>query len=156
MSYATDWHTQSQTMRNHDILYKAMEYVGTYGGECKPWVQNVVTLASNGAGIVPLTTNNGDGYTWENTPGPDAGKVSEDLNSPNVHVGMIVQMRIRYKDGSYVPHTAIIYGKNSTGVTWIESNKQGDGMVRVSSFQTYAQFYATLETLSSYSIYYIK
>jgi len=149
------WHDLTQTGRNHAIHDEAVANNNTYGGECKPWVQNIVSWASGGVVTVPLTTNNGHGYTWEYSP--DVGEMYNGIEDLNVHVGMIVQMRIKYSDGSYGPHTAIIYQKNSSGITWIESNYSGDGMVCIRYyFETYQHFYDSLEYPWSYSIYYIK
>ncbi len=148
------WHDLSQTMRDHEIFYAAQSEIGYTGGQCKVWANHIVVKASSSVVSLPTTTNNGYGYTWN--PSPDVGQLFVGLENDQVHIGMIVQMRVRYANGTYGPHTAIIYQKDSTGVTWIESNYYGDSRVTATRRQTYTQFYGSLETSSSYSIYYIK
>ncbi|MCG2694504.1 hypothetical protein L6261_00250 [Candidatus Parcubacteria bacterium] len=155
VSFATDWHDLSQITRNHLIHDEAISEVGTYGGECKQWARDVVYSASGGVVTIPSTTDDGYGDEWEYSP--DVGEMTNGIEDLYVHVGMIVQMRIRYADNSYGPHTAIIYQKGSSGITWVESNFYNyDGMVTNTRYQTYAQFYSSLEDSGSYSIYYIK
>ena len=86
----------------------------------------------------------------------DVGQIYEPLDSVNIYIGMIIQMRIRYANGTYGPHTAIIAQKDTSGITFLESNYLGNGMVTNNRRLTYMQFYNSLETYSSYSIYYIK
>lgn len=148
------WHQLTQTERDHEIFYAAQSEIGWNGGVCKVWANHIVVKASGSVVSLPTTTNNGDGYTWN--PSADVGQLFVPLSDNQVHIGMIVQMRLHYANGTYGPHTAIIYQKDSTGVTWIESNYSGNGIVTSTRRQTYAQFTSSLESSSSFSIYYIK
>lgn len=88
---------------------------------------------------------------WQYDPSGQVIGMSMPLQ--NVSVGQIVQMRLV----SGYPHTAIVYGKTSSGVVFVESNwdstplVDSDAYVRTRSV-TYAQFYAQVSAFSVYDI----
>ena len=157
-SYA-GWHDTTQTDRNQRIVTQAQHDLGLAGGECKVWAYDVVRVASYYAGgpavpvYLPATDNNGYGYAWVNDGTGNA--VSSGALTPSSMVpGMIIQMRIRYANGTYGPHTAIVLS-NSVGtqqLTFIESNYNGDYIVKVRT-TSYASFLSSIEPTNHYTVY---
>ena len=151
-AYGTNWwHSLSQQQRNQRIVDYANRDVGKWGGQCKAWVQGRVVFDASGGHVwLPLNQPPPNDWMWYNDANGHAVGMSMPIE--NVQVGMIIQMKL--KSGS--PHTAIIAGKSSTGVTFIDSNwsTNNDEIVRVHSM-TFSQFYGMLQSPGSYSVYYI-
>jgi hypothetical protein len=147
------WRGLSQIERNQAILDRAYRDLDrNVGVQCKPWVQWVVSEASRGVATVPLTAPNAYGWYWQ--PGRYATRVYTNIR--NVRPGWIVQMNLRFANGSVGPHTAIVVGVASSGVYWVESNYAVPNTVKL-RFQSYADF-ERLTYISGqyrYSVYYI-
>lgn len=148
------WHDESQATRNQQIVTQANHdltlngYPGcqtqaclTTGGACKPWATDVVRVASNlagGLGVIPVylppTAEGGNAYYWDLSTQEQANKVySYGALAPNAMVpGMIIQMRVHFANGSYGPHTAIVFSTSpaTSQLTLVESNYQGDYKVK--------------------------
>lgn len=157
-SYA-GWHSTTQSDRNQKILIQAQHDLGLVGGSCKIWAIDVVRVASTYAGgplvpvYLPSTDNNGNGYAWVNDGTGNA--VSSGALAPSQMVpGMIIQMRIRYLNGSYGPHTAIVLANSASAqqLTFIESNYNGDYVVKTRSVY-YSDFLSSIEPTSHYTVY---
>lgn len=131
------WQGLTQQQRNQAIVNQAVRQVNVNVGQnCKVWVQQtVVPRASQTVATVPATCPNATGWFW--CAGGNAVRLAQDIR--NAPVGAIVQMRVRYANGTYGPHTAIIESKTADGINWIESNWRLDNTVRRRS-QTYASF----------------
>lgn len=148
---STWWHNQlSQGQR--DSLIASQAYTDSlnrmYGGECKEYVRDLVKRVSHY--VVNLPPNSSDS-SW--LPDPNVVQVYESWWG--LYRGQIVQMRIRFRNGSYGPHTAVVDGIDLYGVWFIASNGAsagGDGIVR-KSYMTYDQLRAGV---SAYSVYDIK
>ncbi len=151
-AFATDWHSMTQTERDHAILFQGNVDIGKYEGQCKTWIQaRVVPIASAGAVSVPPNYDPTLDYMWKS--GTYLVRSSLAISDPNVHVGTIVQMRIHTSGGGITPHTAIISLKDANGITWLESNYYGNGGVTNTRHQTYQEFYNSLENSNTYSLY---
>ena len=113
-SAESDWNSLTQTQKDDKIINRAYVDNGVYVGlECKPWVSKVVYDATAGYVILPSTLPNY--YEW----GSASHVVRRYLTIRNVDRGDIIQMKFLSTGG---PHTAIVVSKNSTGMTWIQSN----------------------------------
>ena len=156
----TNWHQLTQLSRNQAIVDQTFQYSGqnlgpTYG-QCKTWANTVVSGASRQVGgpntPVTLPANSGanaDGFYWN--AGPYV--YSHGSLDPSQWVpGMIVQMRIHNKDGTYGPHTAIVVSNCPVckSFTFMESNYYNPPGFTVDSTPrqvTYDAFKGSLEPL---------
>ncbi len=150
----------SQSGRNNAIVAQAQLQVGSYGGQCKTWVYNVVYNASyvvNGGScgrVLPATDSwNGEvsaAYYWISDPYVSGSC----LPLGQVVPGQIIQMRVKYANGSYGPHTSIVEANNvaTQSLTFLESNFSGDGIVKRRSV-SYSDFIASLQAASYYTVY---
>ncbi|NTU99182.1 hypothetical protein HGA64_04235 [Candidatus Falkowbacteria bacterium] len=113
---------------------------------CKPWVNKVLTEATNASLALPfLSANN---YAWDIIPG---GRVLyKSMAIENVGRADIVQFNMANRNN--LPHTAIIAAATPTGMVWIHSNWQKTNTVSV-DFITYAYF--NYLAGAEYSIYHI-
>ncbi|MFH1565061.1 MAG: hypothetical protein ABIC82_04405 [bacterium] len=117
------WHEWSQRARNEAILNAAYKDINKtlyktvngkkVGVSCKVWVQDVVKNASNGAAVVPATTDTFPYYYWK----PSKDVLSRSGRIESAVSGEIVQMYT-----TYGLHTAIVYDISKSGVTFIECN----------------------------------
>ena len=131
------------------IINNALSYaIGSFGGECKVWVQNVVYAASNHV-LLPQNNPAPYDYYWQTDyhyhVAPQWGRTIE-----NVERGDMVQMHLT----NGYPHTIIIlYNDVVSGtIKFRESNVPlGSGKVN-ERIQTYAQFKAAV---TGYTIYWI-
>lgn len=140
---AAGWHSWSQSARNQHILDETYSYVNDYVGQsCKVWVQTIVSDASGGAATVP--PNHPSLYMWYS--GDDVAGRSGPIEF--AVPGEIVQMLL--SDG-VTPHTAIVLGISSGGITFVESNWQNDEVVRIRNVP-FSTFY---NQVSAYTIYQI-
>lgn len=166
------WHSDTQATRNQRIVNQANHdltlngYPGcptcfTVGGACKVWAVDVVRVASNLAGgpnvpvWLPATDQGGNGYAWV----PDSNVTSYGALAPNsMQPGMIIQMRLRYVNGTYGPHTAIVFSTSvaTQKVTLVESNYNGDYKVktRTVSYSWFGSPY--IESGNHYTVYQIR
>jgi hypothetical protein len=159
-SYA-NWKSITQNDRNSRIVTQGLHDIGFVGGACKPWVYDVVRVASNLAGgptvYLPATTDNGNGWYWVSDPYGHTvsyGQYPLSLLVP----GMIIQMRIRLISGGYGPHTAIVIGNSAVNggtLTFVESNYNGGYVVKTRSI-TYSAFTSSLEPTNHYTVYVIQ
>lgn len=139
---ATTWHTLSQSTRNQAIINQTYQYDNTYVGlNCKLWARKIVYDASGKLVTIPSTSSNL--YTWK----PDNNVVGRSGLIQYAQPGEIVQMLLK----SGIEHTAIVLAVSPTGITFIESNWNGDEIVHT-RFVTFTKF---KQQVSSFSIYYI-
>lgn len=140
------WHDLTQAQRNQAIVNEANSYNnGDYGGQCKVWVQNVVSDASSGS-VWPPT--NADNCSWNYSPYVVGRSALLDW----VAAGEIIQMQLSSSYGSG-PHTLIVISNNGSQITVKESNWCfGDCEEVGSRALTYQQFYNMVDC---YSVYYI-
>ena len=139
------WHEWSQTTRNQAIVDKSYADLGKWGGQCKKWVQKVVSLASGGAVTIPGNMPDPNDYRWYS----GAYVVGMITNIRNVKPGWIVQMKFK---SNGVPHTFIVVGVTSSGMYVVESNYNKNEMVGL-RFWTFTDF--DTKVGSFYSLYYI-
>ena len=149
------WRGLSQNDRNQVILDRTSQDIGNYVGlNCKLWVQNVVSGASRHAASVPPTSPDANGWVW--TPNAYAVRVYANINT--AQPGWIVQMNRRNSSGGITPHTAIVVGRSSYGIYWVDSNYAivPDNVVRLHS-ESFADFdRATyISGAYRYSMYYV-
>ncbi len=158
---AMPWPGYTQAERNRLILNRAGQDLGRrVYRNCKEWAYDVVASASGGVVYLPTTTSGGLGYTWNyssDVAGYDTCKPLEQAQE-----GEIVQMNWKLSyispvTGQYwTPHTAIVFGKDSSGVMFIESSWYENGVVstppRYVSFNT---FYSKtfIDYVYKYAIY---
>ncbi len=150
-STASWWHGLSQSQRNYRILDRAADDLGrNVGVECKEWVRRVVKEASQNVVTIPSTRSNN--YSWESSS--DVASYSRGTPPPGIMNGHIIQMEwTNAGNGRIFPHTAIILNYSNTGMTWIDSNWNGDLRVRTHDV-TYADFYNRVG--NRYTVYRIK
>ncbi len=109
------WHDLTQAQRNQAIINEANSYSnGSYGGQCKVWVQNVVYDASGSSVWLPT---NADNCSWNYSPYAVARCGLLDW----VSAGEIIQMQLSSAYGSG-PHTLIVTSNNGSQITVKESN----------------------------------
>lgn len=143
------WHSSTQPQRDQYILNQGASAVGSYGGQCKAWVQNVVYAASGNHVWLPLNQASPNNYMWAYDPNNHASGAC--MYIEYAPVGWIVQMRL--SDGT--AHTAIVAGKSSTTITFLDSNWQHDETVRYHTL-TYTQFYNMLASTWSFTVYHVQ
>ncbi len=151
------WRSLSQMERNQAILDRSARDINMYVGlNCKQWVQRVVADASRGVVWVPTTYPDAYGWTWNSSK--YAVRVYMDIRT--VQPGWIVQMNRWGRNGGITPHTAIVVGRSTDGIYWIESNyapKFDDNTVRLRS-ETFADFERAtfINGTYRYSMYYVR
>lgn len=160
---ASQWKAASQSTRNQMILDRAARDIGRYVGiQCKPWVSKVVSDASSGTATVSPTVTSPwntkvDPYGWALSPS-SAYTIGMSTDIRNVQPGWIVQMRLHnpVTHAFTYPHTAIVAGRTTTGVNFVDSNYVATNTVGT-HFMTFADFEAkTYENGAyQYSVYYI-
>jgi hypothetical protein len=144
------WHNLSQNQRNSRIVERALQDVGDdVGQSCKEWVRTVVRSASGNTVTIPPNSSNDT--RWQSDP--DCHRYAPPFPPGAFVAGYIIQMRWRNNDGTYYPHTAIVQSRNSSGMWWIESNWEGDEVVR-RRFVPFSTFHAQVG--SRYSVYRIE
>lgn len=164
---AAQWRALSQTARNQVILDRTAQDLGKVVGiQCKPWVSKVVSEASTGVASVTQTvtsptnmTTNSSGWALYQ---PSAYTIGMSTNIRNVQPGWIVQMRLHDKTTHVFtnPHTAIVVGKTSTGVNFVDSNYV-DHKITPNKVGTHFMSFTDFEALTlengvyQYSVYYI-
>ncbi len=132
-----DWNSLSARQKSMKIVSAALATVGKKGGQCKAWVQDVVSAASGRHVSVPLNS----AVVTARWAADTSGHV-QDLGAAirSAKPGDAVQMIIRDKYGKEIGHTAFIGSNDGTTIRWIESNYFGDEMVRADRDQTIAKF----------------
>ncbi len=144
------WHGLSQMSRNQAIVDATAPWMGGYGGSCKDWARTVVQTASKYHVAIPSTKAAPDDYRWEYDPNRNVITDSMCRLLENAPTGWIVQMKLR----SGMPHTAIIAGKMSQSVLFVDSNWDLDGRVQT-HLMSYSDFYNKLWRTWSYTLYYV-
>lgn len=155
------WRALTQSARNQAIVDRTFQDLGkNVGIECKPWAQRVVSQASTNVATLGLTVTSPTNQTlnpwgW-GLEQPHAYTVGVSTGIQNVQPGWIVQMRVPLSGGGITPHTAIVLGRSSTEISWIESNWRHDTTVRIRT-QTFDEFLAQVQRDGEYqySVYYI-
>lgn len=143
---ASTWHALSQAQRDQAILNRAMQNNGQYVGlNCKNWARSVVWDASTN--VVWLPSTNTNDYTWASDANIGVIPSVIEVATP----GNMVQMTL----SSGGPHTAIIYARTYTHVTFIESNWCVPATCNTVNLRTitFSQFHSQV---SNFSIYYVK
>jgi hypothetical protein len=122
------WHAVlTQEGRNDAIVRTAFQYpTGSYVGQCKVWVSNVIRSASNGQCTLPLN----DPYCmwrWNSRDGnySNVSAVCSDRFDSNAVFlpGQIIQAQVPYSKWPYVsPHTMIVVFATREWMYVIESN----------------------------------
>ncbi|MEY3784419.1 MAG: hypothetical protein RLZZ230_741 [Candidatus Parcubacteria bacterium] len=115
---AQTWSTMSQAQKNIAILSYAMTFTnGTYGGQCKVWVNNVVKGVSGKT--LPATAASPYDYKWLVSSNVIKRTIA---HSGLMAAGDIVQMKLL---SNGIPHTAIVIGvyQGAPGeISFIDSN----------------------------------
>jgi len=152
---AQSWAEMSQAQKNVAILSHAMSFKnGTYGGQCKVWVRNVVMKVSGKD--LPATDNSPYDYRWLSS----ANVIKKTITQPGLmSAGDIVQMKLL---SNGIPHTAIVIGvyQGAPGyISFIDSNwfgyKGADYVERVYTHtMTIPEF--TKKVGTKYTVYNIK
>ena len=161
---AQSWTSLSQSQRNALIVAQARHDVGLTGGNCKTWVNNVVYVASSYVRNLPATatwpaTGETNAAYWWNPYDPNfayvTGQTAQNLST--VPSGSIIQMRVKNQStGVTYPHTAIVESNYNGTMYLLESNYRIPYVVTRRGPLTYADFLATLENPTYYTVYQIK
>jgi len=114
------WHyLMTQNGRGYTIVNSAQQHGnGSYGGQCKAWVQNVVWQASRGVVWLP---QNDPSCMWRWRQSSDVRIVASDYRI-YLRPGQIVQAQVRLGSGALSPHTMIVLWQNGDTISVIESN----------------------------------
>ncbi|MEQ1928961.1 MAG: hypothetical protein ABL957_00315 [Parvularculaceae bacterium] len=147
---ATAWHKLTQQQRNLRIISAGAADNGKSGGQCKVWVRDVISRATSMHVTVPSNQTNS---RW--APETIGHVVGRSARIENVKAGEIVQMELKAASGGIIPHTAIVGSNQNGSITWLESNYKGDEKVTATRVQSHADFYKSLSSSGSYSVYYI-
>ncbi len=153
-SFYYQWHyLLTQAGRNNAIYWTAQSVPnGTYGGQCKVWVQNVVWNASNRTVWLPTNSSNCDWmWNWSS----DVEIVAQDRwDGVAFRPGQIVQAQVRYSQWPYTsPHTMIIAWADANYVSVIESNFGSGNYERVNRRTvTWAQFKSSIIHYTLYNV----
>lgn len=152
------WTSLTQNQRNQAIKDAGYADLGnTSGGECKVWVRNIVKSASSLAGgpqrNIPSTKNPPNDYMWED----DSYAIGQSTTMQLAPIGWIIQMRLKRASNPslHIPHTAILYSRDSNGFTFLDSNWLGDSTVRL-HYMTFTDFYNKLFGPGQFSGYFIQ
>lgn len=115
---AQSWGEMSQAQKNIAILSYAMSIKnGTYGGQCKVWVRDVVKKVSGKT--IPSNAEDPKDYQWLSSKDVIKRKIA---HAGLMSAGDIVQMKLL---SNGIPHTAIVIGvyQGAPGyVSFIDSN----------------------------------
>lgn len=154
-SYYFQWHyLLNQWGRNNAIISTA-QFVpnGTYGDQCKIWVQNVVWNASSRTVWLPQNSSNCD---WMWNWSPDVEIVASDRFDGSVWFspGQIIQAQVRYSQWPYTsPHTMIVAWADSNYISVIESNYGPGNELRVNRRTvTWRNFWANTIHYTLYNV----
>jgi hypothetical protein len=135
------WHKLTDRQRGMRIVSAALADNGKVGGQCKVWVQSIISRATDGHVTVPQNSAEVS-HTWKSDKSGHI--INLGARIARAQPGDIVQMVIKDRNGRGIPHTAIV-GSNSRGtITWLESNYPSGEIVRVNRTQTVAQFESSL------------
>lgn len=147
------WQALTQAQRNQAIINRGYQDNGRVVNlQCKPWVQQVVSAASQGCVTIPSTVGCG-AWSCENSSCHLRVVVRNNSNfCALLKPGMIMQMCTNFVDGL---HTAIIYSADYSGVTFLDSNWVGYPNVRNKvgiHFMTWADFYKKMSAFTVYEV----
>lgn len=155
------WHQLRASSKSLKVISAALSYNGRKGGECKAWIQRVVSDATGSHVWLP-----GNSATVSSTWGADTNShiaiVGTDIRSAKI--GDIVQMVVRYyekqPDGTKkytknVGHTALVGQISNNRIKWIESNYDGKGTVTSSREQSFDEFESSTVS-KQYTVYRLK
>jgi hypothetical protein len=154
---AQNWQSMTQPQRNQAIISTAEgvndSKIGTFGGPCKVFVQNVVSTASKGAVWVPSnsTTNY---YQWNLLPGDNVIQMSPTVGPINLlalQPGWILQLERANNAG---PHTAIVVMVSTSGIVLLDSNWVGPANSQLIGMHTmlWSAFNSAFVRLTAYEI----
>lgn len=78
---------------------------------------------------IPSTKNPPNDYMWED----DSHAIGQSTTMQLAPLGWIIQMRLKRASNPslHIPHTAILYSRDSNGFTFLDSNWLGDSTVRL-------------------------
>lgn len=171
------WHEESQAMRNQQIVNQANHdlYLKSYpacksskkctvGGQCFPWVQDVVRVAAMLAGVTPQVYIPGpDATGWHLMANPAILAPQGTISPSAFQKGMILQMRVHiggrstYTANDYVQHTVVVGNNSNQSVTLVESNYEIANQVTTRTVP-YSWFtdYRNVESGNHYYAYYVR
>jgi hypothetical protein len=143
------WHSLlTQDGRNDRIVSFSNRWSnGSYGGQCKVWVQNVVSQCSSGIVWLPLNDPNCD-WRWQWSA--DVSILSSDRRIM-LRPGHIIQAQIRTRTGALSPHTLIVTNKSGDFVSVVESNWRGDERIGRRTLSS-AELWASLVHFTVYEV----
>ncbi len=146
------WHQLSARDKGFRIFSAALADNGRTGGQCKRWIQKVISRASGGHVDIPPNTATTT-HRWK----ADASGHIVDLGASisKARTGDIVQMVIRDRSGNPIGHTAIVGTVSGGKVTWLESNYRGDERVTSNRVETYQKFASSLVN-GKYTVYRVR
>jgi len=151
------WTSLTQTQRNQAIINAGYTQLGTNGGSCKDWIRSVVQNASNAAGgpqrNIPSTQASPNDYMWNSDP----YAIGQSTTMKIAALGWIIQMRLKQSSNPslHIPHTAILYSRDSNGFTFLDSNWQNDNVVRL-HYMKFVDFDKKLFGPGQFSGYFIQ
>ncbi len=154
---STGWHQLTQLQRNAAIVaavtnnwYNGQLYTGL--GQCKGWVQTVVSQASSGlaclpANQVPPAYPVGNEYKWStsDTCYQYVNWLTQNACIPIEYSqpGWIVQMYFKTLSTGHVdPHTMIIMRVDGTGIYISDCNRSVANAVAINYYMLFTYFYA--------------
>jgi hypothetical protein len=132
-----EWNTVPAQKKGMRIVSAALSDNGKSGGECKPWVQEVVRRATGGHVQVPQNAADVSG-SWKSDPTGHVQNLGKTIAT--ARPGDIVQMVIRTSKGAPIPHTAIVATNNGKAIQWLESNWDDDRKVQTRRNQPVSEF----------------
>ena len=114
------WHGLSQSQRGLKIVSVALTQIGLKAGSCKVWIQvSLLPAATNGHVQIPNNAAE-PSSRWKADPTGHVVDLGQSLGK--AAAGDIIQMVVRFKDGTPTSHTAVIASINSSSITFVESN----------------------------------
>lgn len=151
---AAQWHAFSQSQRNSIILSRALaENNSCTAYNCKTWAQHIVSAASGCITLpptaMPAICPKADGYVFCGSSNVNLVLLNQSVNYWALKPGQVMQM---WYGGSYNPHTAFIYNSDAGGVTFIDCNFIGAGLVGI-HWMPWSKFYSKV---SAYSVYEVR
>lgn len=162
----SSWHTLSDAQRNQKILDEAKKWEGKQGGQCKTWVQTVVTNASGGLDLIPINFSGGGTYHLAKWDEKDSRFKNVQMVWQGAYMclasfpsslrpGQIIQLRWGpcASPSSIIgqPHTAIIKSVSSSSMEWWDSNFIGPNKVGYHLFPAYNWY-----KVEAWTVYQIK
>lgn len=144
------WNQLTRSEKEQLVLDAAFRYKDRAMGQCKEFVRTAITEAAKGAGgnvFVPSNLPGGTGWDYSS----DFVGYNQCIPIENVRRGQIIQMRLRFKDGTEGPHTCFVSARFGDTMGWIDSNwsEDRDEKVRVH----YESISAFKKKVVAYSIY---